>query len=142
MKALHRAGIELILEFYFPAHTYPGLMVDCLKYWLLEYHVDGFHISGFDLPLELIAREPLLAGVKLLGNGFRTEEIYPDGHLPKVRRLAEVHDGRRWICAGSFGERKGRSAALRQGCGTIPRTGRWSLCGFPQRVHPGRSGLL
>ena len=117
VKALHRAGIELILEFYFPAHTYPGLMVDCLKYWLLEYHVDGFHISGFDLPLELIAREPLLAGVKLLGNGFRTEEIYPDGHLPKVRRLAEVHDGpqmdmRRFL-RGEEGQIGGFAARLR-----------------------------
>lgn len=93
VKELHRAGIELILEFYFSAHTYPGLMVECLKYWVLEYHVDGFHVSGFDIPMELIAREPLLAGVKLFGNGFRTEEIYPDGQVPKVRRLAEVHDG-------------------------------------------------
>ncbi len=100
MKALHRAGIELIWNSISPAHTYPGLMVDCLKYWLLEYHVDGFHISGFDLPLELIAREPLLAASSCWAMGSGRKRFTRTDICRRCGVWRRCTTGRRWICAG------------------------------------------
>lgn len=92
VKALHQAGVEVILEFYFPDHTSPGLIVECLKHWVLEYHVDGFHLNGYGLPFTWIAKEPLLSDVKLMAGDIHPEEIYGDAE-PYVRNLAEYNDG-------------------------------------------------
>lgn len=125
VKALHRAGIELILEFYFPEGTCPGRILDCLKYWVLQYHVDGFHLSGGGIPIEWIAREPLLSDVKLMGSDIRIKEIYKE-KLPAMRTLAEYHDGslidmRRFLRgdenqAGAFANRAKHNP---EGCGVI-----------------------
>ncbi|MDD7023560.1 MAG: alpha-amylase family glycosyl hydrolase [Oscillospiraceae bacterium] len=125
VKALHRAGIELIMEFYFPEDTYPGMILDCLKYWALTYHVDGFHLSGCSIPMGWIAKEPLLSDRKLMGADIRTEEIFGE-HTPRVRRLAQYHDGglvdmRRFLRGD---ENQTQSFAWRMkhnpsGCGTV-----------------------
>lgn len=45
-------------------------ILDILKYWVLEYHIDGFHLMSASLPMELIAGEPLLSETMLLtGDG-------------------------------------------------------------------------
>ena len=41
VRALHKNGIELILEFYFAERTSPNLIMDCIHYWVKEYHIDG-----------------------------------------------------------------------------------------------------
>ena len=93
VKELHRNGIELILEFYFPKGTKASLVLDCVKYWVLEYHIDGIHINRDYAPVEALAHEPLLAHTKLLTEGFSLDEIYEEKTLPAFRNLAEYNDG-------------------------------------------------
>lgn len=67
VKALHQNGIEVIMQFYFlPEISYVNIL-DILKYWVLEYHIDGFHLMGADIPMQMLRKEPLLAETKLLG---------------------------------------------------------------------------
>ncbi len=66
VKALHREGIEVLMQFYFPTEVVPVEMLDVLKYWKVAYHIDGFHVMGVDLPIGLFAAEPLLSDTKLL----------------------------------------------------------------------------
>ena len=93
VKALHRNGIELILEFYFPRETNPNLILACIKHWVLEYHIDGVHINGGSAPLSVLARDPMLSRVKIMSEGFPVDEIYERGYCPSFRNLGEYHDG-------------------------------------------------
>ncbi len=65
VKALHRAGIEVVMQFYFPEEINRNLVMDCLIFWQSEYHIDGFHIFGNRLPLDLIATTPRLTETKI-----------------------------------------------------------------------------
>ena len=46
IQALHNQGMECILEMFFPAGVPAAEIIDALHYWVLEYHVDGFHLQG------------------------------------------------------------------------------------------------
>lgn len=91
VKALHKNGIEICMEFYFVPGTRKEFILECLRYWVLEYHVDGFHINADVSPVQMIAEDPLLASTKLFANwwgegSFRKEE-------KERKHLAEFHDG-------------------------------------------------
>jgi glycogen operon protein len=140
VKALHRAGIEVILDVVFnhtaegdergPTISFRGidnpsyyileeggsryanfsgcgntlnanhpvvrrLIVDCLRYWVREMHVDGFRFdlasilardgSGHPLPnppvLWDIETDPTLAGTKLLAEAWDAAGLYQVGHF-------------------------------------------------------------
>ena len=53
VRSLHRAGIEVVMQFYFPMDVNRKLVIECLRFWLTEYHIDGFHIFGSRLPMEI-----------------------------------------------------------------------------------------
>ena len=91
VKALHRSGIEVLMQFYFPPEISPMEMLEILKYWILEYHIDGFHVLGTELPIDLFAREPLLAETKLL----TIQQYCPKNtdYIMPARRLGWLSDG-------------------------------------------------
>ena len=60
VKALHKAGMECIMEFYFPGETNPFAALRALQFWKTYYHIDGFHIQGEGVPAELILRDKIL----------------------------------------------------------------------------------
>lgn len=93
VKHLHRNGMEVSMEFYFPKGTLCELMVRCLRYWVLEYHIDGIHLSGEAVPAEILAADPLLAKTKLMGQGFAQVDFSWDGQTSSFRNLAEYNDG-------------------------------------------------
>lgn len=66
VKACHKAGIEVVLEMPFddgiPAHT----VVECLRFYMLEYHVDGFVVNPFRVPWEMLQEDPFLKDIKLI----------------------------------------------------------------------------
>ncbi len=90
VKALHENGIELIMQFYFPIGINRNLVFDCLKFWVTDYHVDGFHLKGENLPLELLATEPLLMDTKLYGACYNKGHIFR-GNYAVNRYLAEIN---------------------------------------------------
>ena len=148
VKALHRAGIEVILDMVFnhtaegsddgPTFSFRGIdnptyyilepqtgkylnysgcgntvncnnpvvrefIVECLRYWVTEMHVDGFR---FDLAsilgrgqdgsvlkspplLEAMAYDPVLANSKLIAEAWDAAGLYQVGTLPSWGRWAE-----------------------------------------------------
>ena len=92
VKALHANGIGIIMEFHFTKLVTQGYILDCLKYWAFEFHVDGFHLTGEKLPLILIAEEPLLADRRIIADGFPISEIYEKEEKIENRQLAASND--------------------------------------------------
>ena len=92
VRILHRNGIELIMQFYFPDHIKQGYILEIIKYWVLTYQIDGVHLKGSRLPMTLIATEPLLANTKLLGENFYLHEIYPGTTTPANKTLGFYRD--------------------------------------------------
>lgn len=66
VKAFHREGIEVILDMPFCEGILPQEALECLKYYLLEYHVDGFLVNPYLVIWDSLKQDPLLKGVKLL----------------------------------------------------------------------------
>ena len=92
VKALHNEKIEVILQFFFPPLVKQGYIIEVLKFWMQEYHVDGFHLMGSKLPLAIIGTEPMLANTKILCESFPIEEIYERGDVPAYKNLAVCRD--------------------------------------------------
>ena len=66
VKKLHTVGIEVIMQFYFPPEVDCIAIAEILKYWVLEYHIDGFWLMGMDIPMKMLCKEPVLTQTKLL----------------------------------------------------------------------------
>lgn len=90
---LHRAGIEVIMEFHFKPGTNQQLIIDCLRYWVQEYHIDGFKLNQNAISPTLVATDPFLSDTKLFGLGWNTDEIYGKDFTPNYKNLAEYNDG-------------------------------------------------
>ncbi len=93
VRELHRNGIELVLEFHFPKGTRTALVLDCVRHWVLEYHIDGIHVNRDFAPVEALAQDPLLSHTKIMTESFRLDEIYEERRVPHFRNLAEYNDG-------------------------------------------------
>ena len=92
VKSLHENGIELIMQFYFPKEVKRGFILEVLKYWVYEYHVDGIHLMGEQMPTQLLATDPLLANTKLFYYDFPCGEIYESKEAPDYKNLACCRD--------------------------------------------------
>ncbi|MCI8693733.1 MAG: hypothetical protein HFH91_13580 [Lachnospiraceae bacterium] len=92
VKALHANGMELIMQFYFPVEVKRSEIPEILRFWVLEYHVDGFHLLGENLQTDLLAAEDLLADTKLWYYHFDTGKIYGREEKPLYPHAAEYND--------------------------------------------------
>ena len=93
VKALHKAGIELILEFYFDETAAPNMVVDCLKYWVKEYHIDGIHINRNAVAMRSLVMEPALKSTKIFTEYFEESELLEETNSPKRKHLAQYNEG-------------------------------------------------
>lgn len=66
VKTCHREGIEVVLDFPFTAQTRFQIVEDCLRYYVMEYHIDGFLLNPYQVSVEFLRRDPVLSGTKLL----------------------------------------------------------------------------
>ncbi len=96
--ALHANGMECVMEMYFGETQSYGAILDVLRYWVREYHVDGFHLIGENLPMTMIAQDAWLARTKIFGEGYETALlekawryphlfVYSDEYLYPVRAM-------------------------------------------------------
>lgn len=76
VKEMHKNGIEVIMQFYFPDDITKIFIAEVLRFWVCEYHVDGFRLKGNRIPADIIATDPILADTKLIYYGFPFGEIY------------------------------------------------------------------
>lgn len=91
VKKLHGSGMEVLMQFYFPPEITQTEMLDILKFWVLEYHIDGFHVMGVDLPIGMFTKDPLLCGTKLLTSQHYEPE--PEDYMTRTRKLGWLSDG-------------------------------------------------
>jgi len=80
-----------------------NMVLDCLRYWASEYHVDGFRFDlasilgrdSFGYPLlnppllESLAYDPILAECKLIAEAWDAGGLYQVGSFPAYGRWAE-----------------------------------------------------
>ncbi|MDD3204486.1 MAG: hypothetical protein PHS74_01945 [Lachnospiraceae bacterium] len=92
IKTLHENQMELIMQFYFPKTVKPGFILEVLRFWVLEYHIDGIHLFGEELPITLIATDPLFSNTKLMYYDFPCDKIYEETEVPAYRNLASYED--------------------------------------------------
>lgn len=108
---MHKKGIECILEMYFSKEVRQEQILDILRYWVKEYHIDGFHLQGENIPIEMLIKDPFLGRTKLFYTGFdenviaEAEENYPrvfvdtDEFLYPARKLLNGLNGNIWELA-------------------------------------------
>ena len=92
VRALHSAGIEVVMQFYFPDSVERNEIPEILQFWVINYHIDGFHLMGNNIPTSYIARYSILSDTKLWYYGFDIESVYEANEVPKCRNLAEYND--------------------------------------------------
>ena len=66
VKALHKAGIEIVLEMPFYEGTPGQMILDCLRFYVTEYHVDGFICNHKNVPMDIVCSDPYLKGTKIM----------------------------------------------------------------------------
>lgn len=92
VKKLHQNNIEVLMHFYFPPQIRALQILDVLKFWVNEYHVDGFRLSGCKLPYRIITEEPVLKHTKLRFSYLPEEVSGVDTAYP-FRNLSVDHPG-------------------------------------------------
>ncbi len=74
VKACHRSGIEVVLEMPFCTAADKMMMLECLRYYVMEYHIDGFILNPFVISTESVHADPFLKNTKIMEHelGFQT----------------------------------------------------------------------
>ena len=74
VKACHQSGIEVVLEMPFCTDADKMMMLECLRYYVMEYHIDGFIVNPFVISTESVHADPFLKNTKIMEHelGFQT----------------------------------------------------------------------
>ena len=95
VKSIHQNGMEVIMQFYFTDRVRVQEQLEILRHWVLEYHVDGFHLKGANIWAEIPAQDPVLARTKLWYYGFGDTQTDVNA-LKQERFPAEYKDAYRY----------------------------------------------
>lgn len=101
---LHKNHMECILEMYFDEKMNQNIVIEILRYWVINYHVDGFHLVGARLPADAMAQDLILRRTKLFAAGFDANLfeaksnyphlfVYNDDFLYASRKMLNRIDG-------------------------------------------------
>ena len=93
VKSFHKEGIEVLMDIYFKPGTNLCLMTDCLRKWVLDYHIDGFRINNEVLPCITVVSDPVLSGVKILASYWDNDFLNNQGINNSGKLLAEYNEG-------------------------------------------------
>lgn len=101
VKALHTNGMNVFFDMHFVGKT-PDFILECLRYYVTEFHADGFLLNQNHVGAELVMNDPILRNVKLLGTGWpelakENREIrlgcFNDGFMVDARRFLKSDEG-------------------------------------------------
>lgn len=103
VKTLHENNMECVMEMFFPATTSHNLIMEVLHFWVKEYHVDGFHLIGGNLPITSIVQDPLLSRTKIFADNFNGQYdvrrkyknlyVYKEEYQYAARQLLNNYEG-------------------------------------------------
>ena len=89
VKALHKNGIEVMMQFYLPPELTYVKILEILQYWVLEYHIDGFQLMGVDIPMQMLCNESLFAEIKLIGEkDYNFKKVSENGRMSESGRVS------------------------------------------------------
>ena len=92
VKELHASGIEVILLFYFPAGTESSFISEVLRYWVINYHVDGFRLAGATIPVNYLTSDPFLKDTKLIFENIDQKSLdATSGRFKNVGLISEMY---------------------------------------------------
>ncbi|MDR1700523.1 MAG: hypothetical protein LBR68_04955 [Lachnoclostridium sp.] len=81
IKTLHQNGFQVLLDMHFEEKT-PDFILECLRYYMIDFHIDGFLINQNVVPSELLIRDPIIGNAKLLGTSWEhVGTAYRNQHL-------------------------------------------------------------
>ncbi|WP_027430014.1 alpha-amylase family glycosyl hydrolase, partial [Lachnobacterium bovis] len=89
---LHKNNMECVMEMFFGGNLNHNLILDSLRYWVREFHVDGFHLLGNNLPITAIAQNVMLSRTKIFyddipGDVLDNQKTYKHLYLYKDEYL-------------------------------------------------------
>lgn len=88
IKELHKNGIELVLQMHITGKEAPALVLDILRFWVREYHLDGIHLTG-DASVQALLRDPYLAKTKIWTVSLDGADLPED----QEKHFGEYNDG-------------------------------------------------
>ena len=95
VKAVHNKGMEVVLQMFFPVDFNAAEIPSILEFWATRYHVDGFHLMGENISLNMIDNSPVLKNVKIFADNIYGVKDISAVHTvtkPFVKRYATVRD--------------------------------------------------
>lgn len=93
VRELHKNGIECIMRIYFDVKVPHAFIYEVLKYWVTEFHIDGFQLLGINLPMEFLSKDALLGRTKIMCESIPVESIYPENEkISHYKNLAFMND--------------------------------------------------
>ena len=81
---LHENGMECVMEMYFPEKVNHNLILEALRYWVREYHVDGIHLLGEHLPITAIVQDGMLSRTKIFYVDFEEKACAASRKYPNL----------------------------------------------------------
>ena len=103
IKKLHENRMEAVMEIYFPEDTNHNLILCVLRYWVREFHVDGFHLLGQGLPITAVIQDHLLSRTKIFYTDFAERDyrchkhrnlfVYREEYLYPARKIINRQNG-------------------------------------------------
>lgn len=66
VRQCHSEGIEVVLEMPFSSEIAPQTALECLRFYMMEYHIDGFVVNPYIVSWEMLNRDPFLKDIKLI----------------------------------------------------------------------------
>lgn len=70
VKQIHQNGMNIFLDMHFVARS-PEFMIRCLKYYVTEYHIDGFLVNPDVVSKQWIDADPVLRQCYFLGGSWQ-----------------------------------------------------------------------
>lgn len=101
---LHKNNMECVMEMFFGGNLNHNLILDSLRYWVREFHVDGFHLLGNNLPITAIAQNVMLSRTKIFYDDipgdvldnqktYKHLYLYKDEYLYQARKILNHING-------------------------------------------------
>lgn len=66
VRTCHAEGMEVVLEMPFVQGISAYSALECLRFYMLEYHIDGFIVNPYTVSWELLSSDPILKDIKLM----------------------------------------------------------------------------
>ncbi len=83
IHAIHKKGMKIIMEMSFSEDESEDMMLDCLKFWVSKYHIDGFRIVGLATPIERVVNDPILSDTYFFYDSFPEKLLTDDKSLSR-----------------------------------------------------------